>query len=224
MENAFVSVVGESRSAATVYAPRLCAAATRARCLSAAAGSRLIATQRGGRLWNNTLLKNDACASRGLWSRSAQTVSMLSVGDIAPDFTAPDQDGKEWTLSNRAKKSNVVLYFYPKDDTPGCTKQACAFNDALDEFTGLDAEVVGVSSDKSHSAFISKYGLRFSLLSDVDSSLRKLYDVPKTLGFFPGRCTFVIDKNGVIQLKYNSLGNAAQHAVEAKKTLEALKH
>lgn len=143
----------------------------------------------------------------------------------APDFSLSDQDGKTFTLSKMVGTKNIVLYFYPKDDTPGCTKEACSFRDSFEDFLGADALVVGVSSDdkNSHQNFASKYKLPYPLLSDIDGEVRKAYRVPKTLGLIPGRVTFVIDKKGVIRHLFSSQFNAQKHIKEALESLKNLK-
>src|SRR4051812_24033962 len=123
----------------------------------------------------------------------------IQVGDLAPDFTLKRQGGAPVHLKELLEKKAVVLYFYPKDDTPGCTAEACGFRDAYEDFQSEGAEVVGISSDsvEDHQAFTSKFRLPFLLLSDEGAKTRKLYGVANTLGLFPGRVTFVIDKAGV---------------------------
>ncbi|MBQ6231466.1 MAG: thioredoxin-dependent thiol peroxidase [Eubacterium sp.] len=130
---------------------------------------------------------------------------MLEVGTKAPDFTLPDQNGEMRSLSDyRGKK--VVLYFYPKDNTPGCTKQACGFGELLPQFTEKGAVVIGVSKDSaaSHKKFEEKYSLPFTLLSDVEKTVIQLYDVWKekknygkvSMGVV--RTTYLIDEEGII--------------------------
>src|SRR5215467_10254312 len=121
----------------------------------------------------------------------------IHTGDRAPDFALPDRSGRTVRLSDFRGKQAVVLYFYPKDDTPGCTKEACAFRDQYQDFQDAGAEVIGVSSDSetSHEKFASKYKLPFVLLADKGGKIRKQYGVPATLGLLPGRVTFVIDKS-----------------------------
>jgi len=116
----------------------------------------------------------------------------------------------------------VVLFFYPKDDTPGCTKEVCAFRDNFEEYGKLDAEVIGVSSDsvESHKAFVQKHDLPFALLSDEGGKVRKLYGVPNTLGLFPGRVTYVIDEQGVVRHIFSSQLGVERHVQEA---IEALR-
>jgi peroxiredoxin Q/BCP len=145
------------------------------------------------------------------------------VGDRAPDFTLPDQAGRPVRLSDLVGKQNVVLYFYPKDATPGCTAEARAFRDAYDAFTDADTEVIGVSSDsvKSHERFAAKHALPFILLSDRDGAVRELYGVERTLGIFPGRVTYVIGRGGGVRHVYSSQLRATRHSREALQALSA---
>lgn len=149
----------------------------------------------------------------------------IQIGDFAPDFALQDQHGDIVKLSDFRTKSNVVLYFYPKDDTPGCTVEACGFRDNYYEFKNAKAEVIGVSSDgsSSHFKFASKFQLPFTLLSDKGAKVRQLYNVPNSFIFIPGRVTFVIDKSGIIRHIFNSQLNAAKHVDEAIQVLEKLK-
>ncbi|MCL4430569.1 MAG: peroxiredoxin [Chloroflexi bacterium] len=145
----------------------------------------------------------------------------VKVGDKAPDFTLSSQMGDSVTLSEFFGKKNVVLYFYPKDESPGCTKEACTFRDSYQELTNLGAEVLGVSgqSVESHKSFASHYGLPFILLSDKENKVRELYGVPSTMGIIPGRATYIIDKKGIVRHIFNSQTQAPRHVEEAKKTL-----
>src|SRR4051795_2801295 len=122
----------------------------------------------------------------------------IRAGDAAPDFTLPKQDGSSVRLKDLLGKGAVVLYFYPKDDTPGCTVEACSFRDAYEDFKEAGAEVVGISSDSAaaHRAFADKHRLPFLLVADEGGKVRKLYGVPSTFGLFPGRVTYVIDAGG----------------------------
>ncbi len=130
----------------------------------------------------------------------------LDVGDKAPDFALPSSSGKDIQLGSFRGKQ-VVLYFYPKDDTPGCTVEACAFRDNLPKFEGLDAVILGVSRDslKSHARFIGKYSLNFTLLSDEDLVAHRLYDTWKRKTNYgksymgTERSTFVIGPDGKIK-------------------------
>ena len=146
------------------------------------------------------------------------------VGDMAPDFEAPNGDGVMMRLSDYRGKKDVVLYLYPKDNTRGCTAEACAFRDRYELITGLGAEVIGVSSDssESHKAFAEEYALPFPLVSDRGGAIRKRFNVPPTLGILPGRVTYVIDKQGVIRHIFTSQINMEQHVAEALNTLNTL--
>jgi len=148
----------------------------------------------------------------------------VKVGDIAPDFTLKSPNGSQVSLSDFKGKKNVVVYFYPKDDTPGCTKEACAFRDSHQVFQDAGAEVIGISDDspESHQQFAAKYNLPFTLLSDSGSKVRKLYEVPATLWILPGRVTYVIDKEGIVRHVFDSMLNFDAHVREAIKTLEAI--
>ena len=150
---------------------------------------------------------------------------MLKIGQPAPDFTLKTTSGKAFKLS-QLRGRHVVLYFYPKDDTPGCTAQACSFRDEYEDFKELGAEVVGISSDseKSHQKFTEKHRLPFELLSDEAGDVRKLYEVPRALlGLLPGRVTYVIDKKGIVQYIFNSLSGATDHVIKTKEVLQGLK-
>lgn len=148
----------------------------------------------------------------------------VNVGDKAPDFTLPSQLGDDVTLSEYFGKKNVVLYFYPKDESPGCTREACAFRDSYELFTDLGAEVIGVSADsvESHKAFAEHHNLPFTLLSDVDNSVRKLYGATSSLGMIPGRVTFIIDKKGVVRHVFSSQLQAEKHVIEAREVLKKI--
>jgi len=142
---------------------------------------------------------------------------MIDVGTAAPDFELPDQNGKPVRLSGFRGKGPVVVYFYPKDDTSGCTIEACRFRDDFEKFQAVGAEVIGISDDSEHShgEFVSKYKLPFTLLSDKGGSVRKLYGVKKTLGVIPGRVTFVIDRAGIVRHAFSSQSKPARHVEEA---------
>ena len=125
----------------------------------------------------------------------------LKVGDKVPIFTLLDQSGNDFDINNLIGKKAMVIYFYPKDDTPGCVKEACSFRDEYEAFTDKDVAVIGISADNvaSHKKFAEKYQLPYTLLSDTDKKVRKLFEVKNTLlGILPGRVTFVVDKEGII--------------------------
>jgi peroxiredoxin Q/BCP len=148
----------------------------------------------------------------------------VKVGDKAPDFTLSSQMGDSVTLSEYFGKKNIVLYFYPKDESPGCAKEACNFRDSYEELTSLGAEVIGISgqSIESHKSFAAHYGLPFILLSDSDGRVRKLYGVSSTIGIIPGRVTYVINKSGVVRSIFSSQAQAERHVEEAKKALKQI--
>jgi len=148
----------------------------------------------------------------------------MTIGDKVPNFTLPDQNGEKVDFYDILKRKPVVLFFYPKDNTPGCTAEACAFRDSYEVFRDAGAEVVGISSDgeKSHLAFAQKHRLPYTLLSDRLGSVRKLFGVPKTMGILPGRVTYVIDTDGKIKHRFNSQFNFGKHIDEALKTVKRL--
>ncbi len=141
----------------------------------------------------------------------------VRVGDRAPDFTAYSQAGEPVTLSDFLGRQAVVLFFYPKDGTAVCTKEACSFRDAYEDFVHAGAVVIGVSSDsaESHRSFAEDHRLPFLLLADGDGVLRKSFGVPRALGLLPGRVTYVIDKEGAVRHIFNSQFSADRHISEA---------
>jgi peroxiredoxin Q/BCP len=151
-----------------------------------------------------------------------RTKDKVTVGSVAPDFTLPSQSGEMVSLGDFLGNRPVVLFFYPKDETPGCTKEVCAFRDSFEELGKLDAEVIGISSDSvdSHKGFAEKHKLPFTLLSDEGGKVRKRYGVPSTFGLFPGRVTYVIDDEGVVRNVFSSQIEVERHVEEA---IEALR-
>lgn len=149
---------------------------------------------------------------------------MISSGERAPDMALLDQKGAKRQLSDIWKKGPVVLYFYPKDETMGCTAEACSFRDRYTSFTDAGAEVVGVSRDSaaSHAAFASHHRLPFVLLVDEDAALAKAYGVKKTLGILPGRVTFVIDSQGIVRHVFDSQLRPTAHIGEALDVVKRL--
>ena len=145
----------------------------------------------------------------------------VKVGDDVPLFELKNQNNKIISLKDYIGKKNLVIYFYPKDDTPGCTKEACKFRDEFEDFTSLDAMVIGISSDNvaSHKKFEEKYNLPFTLLADTNKKVRKLFGVPNSMGFIPGRVTYIINKSGKVVYIFNSLKAAEKHVEEAKRFL-----
>jgi len=148
----------------------------------------------------------------------------VQVGDKAPDFTLPSQSGEPVRLQDRLGERVVVLYFYPKDNTPGCTAEACAFRDSHETFTDAGAEVIGVSSDSAdkHAAFAGRHKLPFTLLADQGGRVRKAYGVPSVFGVLPGRVTYVIDRTGTVRHVFNSMTNIDQHVSEALEVVRQL--
>ena len=146
------------------------------------------------------------------------------VGDSAPNFHLLTSKGEYVSLRDFRGKKNVVVYFYPKDFTMGCTAEACGFRDSYEEFKNLGAEVIGISGDSqgSHDAFAREHKLPFILLSDPDGSVRRAYGVKKTLGLFAGRVSFVIDKDGIVRHVFSSQARATAHVDEALTVLKSL--
>ena len=131
---------------------------------------------------------------------------VLSVGDPAPDFELSDQEGKTYSISQFRGSKNIILYFYPMDDTPGCTKEACGFRDDMAVFDSLDTVVLGVSVDdvSSHERFVQKYQLNFPLLADVDKKVSELYGALALYGKSK-RFTFLIDREGILRQIYRKV-------------------
>lgn len=146
----------------------------------------------------------------------------LEIGDQIPIFSLTDSDGNLFHSSQIIGEKVVVIYFYPKNFTPGCTKEACNFRDKYEDFQKLGAEVIGISSDsvESHQKFKKKYNLPYTFLSDPTEDIRKKFGVKgHLLGIIPGRETFVIDKKGIIRFKFNSL-SASEHMQKALAIVE----
>ena len=148
----------------------------------------------------------------------------IQVGDKAPDFTLPSQSGDLVRLQDRLGERVVVLYFYPKDNTSGCTVEACAFRDSYETFTDAGAEVIGVSSDSAdkHAAFAGQHNLPFTLVADKGGRVRKSYGVPSVLGVIPGRVTYVIDRTGTVRHVFSSMTNIGQHVSDALEVVRQL--
>jgi peroxiredoxin Q/BCP len=147
----------------------------------------------------------------------------LGVGDRAPLVSLADQNGIA-RRSDQLAGQWLVLFFYPKDDTPGCTAEACAFRDGYGEFQALGAEVWGVSGDDagSHLRFAARHQLPFPLLVDRDNALRRAFGVPSVLGLLPGRVTYLIDPEGVVRHSFNNLLDGAAHRRDALAVLRRL--
>lgn len=143
-----------------------------------------------------------------------------------PIFKLKDQNNQWFDAAQVVGKKPLVVYFYPKDDTPGCTKEACSFRDSYADFEDEGATVIGISADdvSSHKAFADKYRLNFTLLSDTDNTVRKAFGVPGDIfGLLPGRVTYVVDKKGVVRHVFNSQLNAEKHISESLKAIRQLK-
>jgi peroxiredoxin Q/BCP len=151
-------------------------------------------------------------------------MSSLNVGDPAPDFTRQAVGGRMVTLSEFRNRSAVVLYFYPRNNTPVCTTQACLFRDAYDRIRSAGAEIIGVSVNTlaSHEAFAARHELPFILVSDADGSLHQLYGVGPTAWLIPRRVTFVIDRRGIVRLVCSALFQASRHVDEVLGVLASL--
>jgi peroxiredoxin Q/BCP len=155
---------------------------------------------------------------------TAQEQSSAQVGDTAPDFTLPNQEGQPVALHDLLGKGPIVLYFYPKDESSGCTAEACSFRDSYEAFLTAGAEVIGVSGDsaQSHQSFAQHHRLPFILLSDGDGVVRKQYNVTPTLGLIPGRVTFIIDQKGIIRQRFSSQIAPTKHVTEALRVIEQI--
>ncbi len=157
-------------------------------------------------------------------SNTEHMTQKIEIGSKAPDFSLPDQQGRRVNLADFIGKTNLVVYFYPKDESYGCTKEACSFRDNYEVFKQAGAEVIGISSDDiaSHQAFAANHKLPFILLSDKDKTVAEKYGVGKSLGILPGRVTFVIDKQGIIRLVFSSQLSFEKHVDEALQMLKTL--
>ena len=156
------------------------------------------------------------------WITFSAASETPQVGTMAPDFSLPDQDGKQIALADFHGKW-VVLYFYPKDDTPGCTKEACSFRDDLHQLTALGAQIIGISLDDgdSHTKFVQKYHLPFPLLSDKSGIVASQYGALVNLGIvkFAKRYTFLIQPDGKITKAYLAV-DTARHSQEIIQDLQ----
>lgn len=159
-----------------------------------------------------------------LFSKGQESTT-LNIGDKVPSFELIDDKDHLFSINDHIGVKNMIIYFYPKDDTPGCTKEACGFRDEIEIFDELDALIIGISSDspESHRDFKKKYNLPFTLLSDPENIARNLFGVKGDLfGMIPGRVTFIIDKEGNILYIYNSQSNATKHVEESLRILKEL--
>lgn len=150
----------------------------------------------------------------------------IRVGDRFPTFALPDQNGETFRSSEALSKGPLVVFFYPKDESPGCTAEVCSFRDASSEFLAAGAQVVGISSDDatSHQRFAKKHAVSYPLLSDTGGSLRSELGVPRSMfGMIDGRVTYVIDSQGIVRHRYDALLRATRHVDEALATVKSLK-
>ncbi|MGO9832211.1 MAG: peroxiredoxin [Myxococcaceae bacterium] len=150
---------------------------------------------------------------------------MVDSGQPAPAFTLKDASGKAWSLDTLHAKGPLVLFFYPRDDSPICTREVCAFRDAYEDFVAAGASVVGISSDseESHRGFSQRQRLPFVLLSDPGGTTRKAYGVHRTLGLVDGRVTFVIDAAGIVRMAFSAQLQSVEHMEKALETVRRLK-
>jgi thioredoxin-dependent peroxiredoxin len=155
-----------------------------------------------------------------------QDMKKTEVGSPVPQFALTDQNGNLFSINSVVGKKNLVIYFYPEDDSPGCTKEACYFRDEFEAFNEADALIIGISGQSvdSHKKFAEKYRLSFTLLSDDGDKVRKLFGVPVNfLGLLPGRVTYIVDKSGTVVYIFNSQTQARKHVDEALRILKGLK-
>ena len=149
----------------------------------------------------------------------------VEIGDPAPDFTATTSDGQQISLAGFKGKQSVVIFFYPSDNSPICTQEACSFRDAYEDFVKLGAAVIAVSadSDETHRDFAAKKKLPYLMVSDRGNALRKLFEVPSVMFVLPGRVTYVIDQEGIIRQIFSAQFVSNEHvqrALEAVKTFK----
>lgn len=149
----------------------------------------------------------------------------IEIGSVIPQFALLDQNGSLFSIESVIGKKNLVIYFYPKDDSPGCTAEACYFQDQFEVFKQADAEIIGISgqSVESHKNFADKYRLTYTLLSDEGNEIRKLFGVPTNLfSLLPGRVTYIVDKTGKVVFMFSSQTQATKHVDEALRILKGL--
>lgn len=152
---------------------------------------------------------------------------VIQIGDACPIFTLKNQHHEDFSIESVLGQKILVIYFYPKDDTPGCTAEACSFRDRYEDFKDLGCEVIGISSDsvKKHADFAAKHRLSFTLLADTDKRVRKAFGVPSNfLGLIPGRVTYIIDRKGIVRHIHNSLTKATTHIQESINAVKSLLH
>lgn len=149
----------------------------------------------------------------------------LDKGDRLPPFKVLDQDRTAWTDQDMLGQGPVVIYFYPRDETPVCTAEACQFRDEFAAFTDAGARVFGVSADspESHTGFAARHRLPFRLLADENNAMKTAFGVKSTLGVLPGRVTFVFDSEGVARHVFSSQLQAKKHVAEALRVIGSLR-
>ena len=158
-------------------------------------------------------------------TQKTNKMNRIVKGSKVPVFTLPDQNGQMFDLEKVIGRKNLVIYFYPKDDSPGCTKEACYFRDQYEVFNQADALIIGISGQSvaSHRKFADKYNLTFTLLSDAGNKIRKQFGVPTDFfGMLPGRVTYIVDKTGTVVYVFDSQSEATRHVDEALRILKEL--
>ena len=156
---------------------------------------------------------------------NTEKMEKLVIGSTVPKFELKDQHGQLLSIDSVLGKKNLVIYFYPKDDSPGCTKEACSFRDQFEVFADADAMIIGISAQsvESHLEFAKKHRLNYTLLSDTGNKVRNLFGVPRNLfGLIPGRVTYVINKEGKVTYMFNSQIQAEKHVDEALRILQEM--
>lgn len=148
----------------------------------------------------------------------------IEVEDRAPEIHAKTSDGQEFRLSDLRGKKVAVVFFYPKDNSPFCTQEACSFRDSYEDFVQRGAEVIGISgdTDQSHQSFANSHQLPFRMIADSSGAIRQAFDVPKSFLLLPGRVTYVVDRDGIVRLKFHSALFPNQHVKEALRIVESL--
>jgi len=160
-----------------------------------------------------------------IFDTNTEKMEKLVVGSTLPKFELKDQHGGLFSIDSVLGKKNLVIYFYPKDDSPGCTKQACSFRDQYEVFADADAIIIGISAQsvESHLEFAKKHRLNYTLLSDKGNKVGKLFGVPGNLfGLIPGRVTYVINKEGKVAYMFNSQTQVEKHVEEALRILREI--
>lgn len=163
--------------------------------------------------------------SIGQNAKNNKTMEKIEVGSLIPQFSLNDQNGDKFDIGSVLGKKNLVIFFYPKDDSPGCTKEACYFRDQFAAFQDANAAVIGISGQSvaSHKAFAQKHNLSYTLLSDHGNRVRKLFGVPTDFfGILPGRVTYIVDKSGKVVHTFSSQTEVLKHVDEALEILKKL--